>query len=219
MMLGYSQGVKGYRLYDLSTKQIFMSRDVIFYEHLFPFHTSQHLHTAQDTASLVLPHPITDMSAPISSVFSDLDNTPNSPLSTHSFTPLPDGSSPAAPSTSLPIGHNTHPSSVVSLPSASVISPENVIPDPPSLILRKSTRLHKPPSYLQEFHCNNASLLPAPSPSSTPTCQGTTSTNFPLSNYLSYSKLAPGYQSFVLNASTIREPTSFHEASQDPHWC
>jgi hypothetical protein len=221
MMLGYSQGIKGYRLYDLSTKQIFMSRDVIFYEHLFPFHTSQHLHTAHNTASLVLPHPITDMSAPISSVFFDIDNTTNSPLSTHSFTPLPDGSSPAAPSTSLPFGHNTHPSSAVdsSLPPASVISPENVIPDPPSLTLRKSTRIHKPPSYLQEFHCNNASLLPAPSPSSTPTNQGTASTNIPLSNYLSYSKLAPGYQSFILNASTIRESTSFHEANQDPHWC
>jgi hypothetical protein len=65
---------------------------------------------------------------------------------------------------------------------------------------------------------HNASL-PALSPSFTPTNQGTISTNFPLSNFLSYSKLAPGYQSFVLNASTIREPTSFHEASQDPHWC
>uniref|UniRef100_A0A2N9HGP5 Reverse transcriptase Ty1/copia-type domain-containing protein n=1 Tax=Fagus sylvatica TaxID=28930 RepID=A0A2N9HGP5_FAGSY len=180
-----------------------------------------HLHTAQNTTSLVLPHPITDMSAPISSVFFDIENTTNSPLSTHSFTPLPDGSSPAAPSTSLPFGHNTHPSSAVdsSLPPTSVISPENVIPNPPFLTLRKSTRIHKPPSYLQEFHCNNASLLPAPSPSSPPTSQGTASTNFPLSNYLSYSKLAPGYQSFVLNASTIREPTSFHEASQDPHWC
>uniref|UniRef100_A0A2N9ETF6 Reverse transcriptase Ty1/copia-type domain-containing protein n=1 Tax=Fagus sylvatica TaxID=28930 RepID=A0A2N9ETF6_FAGSY len=184
-------------------------------------HAFDHLHTAQNTASLVLPYPITDMLAPISSVFSDIDNTTNSPLSTHSFTPLPDGSSPAAPSTSLPFGHNTHPSSAVdnSLPSENVVSPENVIPAPPSLTLRKSTRLHKPPSYFQEFHCNNASLLPAPSPSSTPTSQGTASTNFPLSKYLSYSKLAPGYQSFVLNASSIREPTSFHEASQNPHWC
>jgi hypothetical protein len=220
IMLGYPQGIKGYRLYDLSTKQIFMSRDVIFYEHLFPFHISQHFHTAHNNASLVLPHPITDMSAPISFVFFDIDNTTNSPLSTHSFTPLPDGSSPTSLSNSLPFGHNTHPSSTVdnSLPPASVISPENVIPDPPSPTLRKSTRILKPPSYLQEFHCNNASLL-APSPSSTLTNQGTASTNFPLSNFLSYSKLAPGYQSFVLNASTIREPTSFHEASQDPHWC
>ena len=214
MMLGYSQGVKGYRLYDLSTKQIFMSRDVIFYEHLFPFHTSQHLHTAQNTASLVLPNPITDMSAPISSVLFDIDNTTNSPFSANSFTPLPAGSSPAAPSTALPFSHNTHPSSTpdCSLPLASVISPEHVILDPTFITLRKSNRIHKPPSYLQEFHCNNASL-PAPSPSSTPTNQGTASTNFPLSNFLSYSKLAPCYQSFVLNASTIREPTSFHEAS------
>ena len=67
-MLGYPQGIKGYRLFDLSTKQVFMSQDVIFYEHLSPFHTSQHSHTTHNNASLVLPHPITDMSTPISFV-------------------------------------------------------------------------------------------------------------------------------------------------------
>jgi hypothetical protein len=95
-----------------------------------------------------------------------------------------------------------------------------MVPSHPSIVpaIRKSTRPHKAPRYLQEFHCNSASLSTASHSSST-TAQGIISTNFPLSNYLSYSNLAPCYHSFVLNASTIREPTSFQEASQDPKWC
>uniref|UniRef100_A0A2N9FNT8 Reverse transcriptase Ty1/copia-type domain-containing protein n=1 Tax=Fagus sylvatica TaxID=28930 RepID=A0A2N9FNT8_FAGSY len=98
---------------------------------------------------------------------------------------------------------------------------ENTAPqfNPPSPTLRKSTRIHKPPSYLQAFHCNNASSVLAPSHSSPATNQGTAPTVFPLSNYISYSHLAPCYHSFVLNASAIREPTSFHEANKDPNWC
>jgi hypothetical protein len=82
---------------------------------------------------------------------------------------------------------------------------ENTAPpfNPLSPTLRKSTRTHKPPSYLQEFHCNNASSVPAPSHCSPTTNQGTAPTDFPLSNYISYSHLAPCYHSFVLNAFAI----------------
>ena len=37
--IGYSQGQKAFKLYDLSSKTIFVSRDVFFLEHLFPFST------------------------------------------------------------------------------------------------------------------------------------------------------------------------------------
>uniref|UniRef100_A0A2N9H9X1 Reverse transcriptase Ty1/copia-type domain-containing protein n=1 Tax=Fagus sylvatica TaxID=28930 RepID=A0A2N9H9X1_FAGSY len=49
--------------------------------------------------------------------------------------------------------------------------------------------------------------------------QGNSSTNFPLSQVLSYSNLSPNYKSFVFNASTIREPSTYNEASKSPHWC
>lgn len=35
--LGYNPGQKAYKLYDLTDKKIIMSRDVIFYESIFPF--------------------------------------------------------------------------------------------------------------------------------------------------------------------------------------
>ncbi|CAM8969964.1 unnamed protein product [Rhodiola kirilowii] len=37
VLLGYPSGQKGYRLYDLQTKEIYHSRDVVFHEDQFPF--------------------------------------------------------------------------------------------------------------------------------------------------------------------------------------
>jgi hypothetical protein len=35
--LGSKAGVKGHILFDLHNKELFLSRDVIFFEHLFPY--------------------------------------------------------------------------------------------------------------------------------------------------------------------------------------
>jgi hypothetical protein len=37
MFLGYKQGVKGIILFDLSNREIFLSRNIKFYENVFPF--------------------------------------------------------------------------------------------------------------------------------------------------------------------------------------
>ena len=37
IFLGYTFGFKGYKLYDLQTKRIFHSRNVLFKENIFPF--------------------------------------------------------------------------------------------------------------------------------------------------------------------------------------
>uniref|UniRef100_A0A2N9INK9 Reverse transcriptase Ty1/copia-type domain-containing protein n=1 Tax=Fagus sylvatica TaxID=28930 RepID=A0A2N9INK9_FAGSY len=172
---------------------------------------------------MVLPHPITDTPTAMSPISFDSDNSTLS-LSDHHSPTLSDQLSislHSSPSHS-PLHNTSQPASAVSVPlsNPTVPIPENMVPSHPSIVpaIRKSTRPHKAPSYLQEFHCNSASLSTASHSSST-TAQGTISTNFPLSNFLSYSNLAPCYHSFVLNASTIREPTSFQEASQDPKWC
>ena len=39
VFLGYPQGIKGYRLYDVVNKEVFVSRDVVFHENIFPFHS------------------------------------------------------------------------------------------------------------------------------------------------------------------------------------
>lgn len=37
MFIGYHSNQKGYKLFDLETKQVFLSRDVVFCEDVFPF--------------------------------------------------------------------------------------------------------------------------------------------------------------------------------------
>ena len=37
IFLGYPYGQKRWRIYDMKQKQIFMSRDVVFYENIFPY--------------------------------------------------------------------------------------------------------------------------------------------------------------------------------------
>nr|KYP68907.1 Retrovirus-related Pol polyprotein from transposon TNT 1-94 [Cajanus cajan] len=68
--IGYPHGYKGYKLFDLTTHQTFISRDVKFYEHIFPFqnsNSSDHVHDAfndQITPNLIHPA-IFDDSDPI----------------------------------------------------------------------------------------------------------------------------------------------------------
>ncbi|XP_074284160.1 uncharacterized protein LOC141608714 [Silene latifolia] len=38
LFLGYSQGNKGWKVYDLNTRRVFVSRDVIYFEHVFPYY-------------------------------------------------------------------------------------------------------------------------------------------------------------------------------------
>lgn len=39
VFLGYPPGTKGYKLYDIQTSEVFVSRDVVFHEEIFPFHS------------------------------------------------------------------------------------------------------------------------------------------------------------------------------------
>nr|GMD79722.1 Retrovirus-related Pol polyprotein from transposon TNT 1-94 [Ipomoea batatas] len=41
IFIGYTNGVKGYKLYDVQTKEVITSRDVVFYEECFPFQTKE----------------------------------------------------------------------------------------------------------------------------------------------------------------------------------
>ena len=56
VFIGYPTGIKGYRLYDLSSKQIFVSQDMVFHESIFPFQSySPTEHLIDPFPDLVLP--------------------------------------------------------------------------------------------------------------------------------------------------------------------
>lgn len=57
VFIGYPTRVKGYKLYDLDTKDVVISRDVMFYEHIFPFEKSFPLNLS--------PSPVFDLVLPV----------------------------------------------------------------------------------------------------------------------------------------------------------
>jgi hypothetical protein len=181
VFIGYPFGMKGYKLFDLSTQQFFVSRDVVFHEHIFPFHSS---------TSLVNP-----------SLSTSFDSAPVS-------LPVTMSDSPAIPT---PPPHTVPPdsSTETSSPIASPIASSSPTLHPP---VRKSSRLIKPPSYLQDYHYN---LIFSSSPSLSPSSDVV----HPIQNTLSYSHLSDSHKAFTLTISTPVEPHFYHEAIKSPQWC
>ena len=79
-------------------------------------------------------------------------------------------------------------------------------PVPPSdYPLRKSSRSHKPLSYLQDYSCNSISKPIASGP-------------YDIAHHISNAHLSTSHRSFVLASSSTTELESFHQAVQSSDW-
>jgi hypothetical protein len=189
LFIGYPYNIKGYKLFDLSTHSVFVSRDVVFHESIFPYHptftsSNPHFH------DIVLPVPISDDDLPFS-----LSSNPNPVISISDPHSIPPVSDP-----------------VVDIVPVSDCGVDNVSDS--DLPLRQSSRIKRKPSYLQDFPCQLAT-----SSLSSPTHSPSTSGNpFALSSILSYNKLSPSYKHYVLSVSSSIEPKYYHEAVQHSCW-
>jgi len=148
--------------------------------------------------NLVIPHSVPDYHPTQPSVFP-------SPHSAVESSPHP------VTEPSLDISP-THPSDY--------IVPHSSSPEPPAHILpsRKSSRLRKEPSYLQDYHCQLATSQPV-STSMDMTVSKNSGTPYSLSSFLSYDKLSPTHKHFSLSVSTVFEPTYYHQAVAYREWC
>ncbi|WVZ19287.1 hypothetical protein V8G54_006609 [Vigna mungo] len=94
IFIGYKEGTKGYLLYDIQSRQIFVSRNVVFCENSFPFKSGNE----SDITSPALPKPICDNIAPLDiddlTIFSHQESVNNS-NSVTATTPHPTVSQPS----------------------------------------------------------------------------------------------------------------------------
>lgn len=153
IFLGYPHGKKGYKVYNLTTKKTLVSRDVIFFEDVFPFpHTNSHLSSNTDlfpslttspyfdTQSASTPHttPTISHQNPTSSAApqsADIDSHSNT--SSYHISPPIMPSDTTTDSTIVPTNHPT------------LATPPDLVPSPlqpPQP--RRSSRVTKTPTAL-----------------------------------------------------------------------
>ena len=172
IFIGYPVGQKAYKLFNLSIRKIFTSRDVHFHENHFPYASSEFVLPPSNLgySSGPIPTPIHDLAS--SSFVAPNSDTPTSvaPVSSPTISNLPslhDEHPTAAPlktytrrpkdalsrPLAIPATTSSLPSSPSLLPSSSTpFDPSPALPSSPQLIpnepLRSSSRSHNPPPKL-----------------------------------------------------------------------
>ncbi|KAL2923679.1 Retrovirus-related Pol polyprotein from transposon TNT 1-94 [Bienertia sinuspersici] len=206
VFLGYSVTQKGYKVWDLHTKRLVVSRNVVFYERHFPFHLSfKHSHPEYaSSADIFAP------SSDLSSLFDEGYHVPQSSESSHPTHITPHSSPLYSHISSVPTSPQTSSTAPVSnSPSSSVKSsfdPSNLVIDITDTIstntdLRRSSRPHKVPSYLTDYKCN-----------------GSISSSSHWCNLVSSISFSSSHKSFLSSVCEYKEPKSFKEASTKPEW-
>jgi Reverse transcriptase (RNA-dependent DNA polymerase)/gag-polypeptide of LTR copia-type/Integrase core domain/GAG-pre-integrase domain/Retrotransposon gag protein len=193
VFVGYPFGQKGYRVFDLETKEIFVSRDVIFHENVFPF-----LNPNPEKLPLPIHHP-PPVDDPLTSIYKstsqsteNLNGTPQHVDTTcEHLDTTPDNS----------------------------ISPPNTFTNPPQELQadtrRKSAREHIRPSYLDDYICTNALNQPNASHLLQKVSAGEP---YKISNHMSYHSFSPSHMTFVSSVTSHEEPSTYQQATTDPKW-
>lgn len=200
VFIEYPNGYKGYKVLDLDTHTVSITRNVIFHESIFPFALSPQVSTifSQDVLPLPVPYSLFPASFDIAPdpIFPDTSSFPS-----HLHEPTPHVSSSSEQSDSLTHSSPVH--SSFSHPSCSnteSVPSGRVDPNP------RPKRQSKAPTYLDEYHCyllDNNPKFPA---------HPTHTTSYPISSFVSYNKLEPSYKNFLLNITTTMPPKTFLEA-------
>ncbi|CAL1400299.1 unnamed protein product [Linum trigynum] len=191
IFLGIPTGIKGFKLLDLDSDQVFVTRDVLFHEAILPFKQSQSTNPAPLPPDHS-PSPVVDDDVfPFS--YTDIPTTSSPPAASHypSDSDSENDQSPPSPSPyhpspspyhSSPSSYHYHssPSSICSTSAKPVVPP------------RKSTRVPVFPKKYDDFYVGSVQV--------------------------SMSHLTPPQQHFALTLLTNEEPVSYAEAARDPRW-
>ncbi|KAJ0536362.1 putative RNA-directed DNA polymerase [Helianthus annuus] len=207
VLIGYSNVKKGYKLWSLDTNKVFYSRDVKFYEHVYPFKSKQVNDNCVHDKSLNLLNFFDKYETNTPEVSSIPDDEEGA---TESHDTVSDDQQPAPSTSATPeqtdISHgfdsSVDSSDRVELGEAEdtgVLVDEINPSEGTQVSLRRSSRSVSVPKKFQDFVLN---------------C----SVKYDLNKVLSYSCLSAENNVFISCLSKSVEPSSYNEASRDPKW-
>ncbi|KAJ0794493.1 putative RNA-directed DNA polymerase [Helianthus annuus] len=207
VLIGYSNVKKGYKLLSLDTNKVFYSRDVKFYESVYPFKSKQVSDSGMHDKSLNLLNFFDKYETSTPEVPSTPDDEEGA---TESHDTVSDDQQPAPSTSATPeqtdISHgfdsSVDSSNRVELGEAEetdVLVDEINPSEGTQVSLRRSSRNVYMPKKFQDFVLN---------------C----SVKYDLNKVLSYSCLSAENNVFISCLSKSIEPSSYSEASRDPKW-
>ncbi|KAL9231947.1 hypothetical protein vseg_007105 [Gypsophila vaccaria] len=211
MFIGYPYGQKAYKLYDLETHKVFISRDVVFHEHTFPFARS--LPQAEEAEEVLS----TDILFPSYPQFVSHDNTStnmppsnNTIITNNAHNNIPD--SPCSSQNSYDsLTHNSiidgGNNSMSSLDTSSSATHAPSGPTASQMPVRHSNRPIVVPSKYKDFVC--------PTLQNRSHAVSDSSLSFTVLDLSTYPR---DYLHSLHNAMTVHEPTSYLQAKNDPNW-
>ena len=241
IFLGYPHGQKGWKVYDLASRRTFVSRDVQFYETMFPF--AQMEIDATNSLSQVANPPVADhypmQWTPSPDPNQAYDDRPIITPKCGEHLVVPDvhpahDPSPTQPSHLGPTTHRPVLSRPIRLAADMSTSPaaqsrdpalDNITSGPPSdtdhnsipqgePTIGRPQRSRKPPTRLQDYVCHAITH-----PVSMPLLDSSSGTTYPLSQFLNYEHFSPSYRALLASISSHFEPQFFSHAINDPKWC
>lgn len=183
--------MKAYKLYDIEQRRFFVSRDIVFRESVFHFHTIKVNSLPQDPfPDFVLPRAF------------DSSDTLSVQQREHIDDALANNNTTS--SNSVDMMHmptvTVNPTAFSNFDITDATDVTSVTTEAHGIHIahRGSFGTTRPPTYLQSYHCNL--LASAPMTAS--------STQYPLENYISYSKLSPSYHNLSFKFHHKMNPIS-----------
>lgn len=205
-------GKKGWTVCDLETERIFDSRDVIFHEEIFPFSLASSGSETTESVPVSPPHPATyddDFDPVFTPAVLETGGVLNSDQ--HSTSVSATNNETSSPPTSNDNDKGR----------ASTETETTTTEQPESEQLGRGHRTKKQSVRLGPYVTNTAQVNENPATALHSTNTPSLSSGkcaYPLDNYVSFHRLAPHVQAFLLNVESQMEPTSFKEAMKNEKW-
>ena len=200
MCVGYPYGKKGWKLFDLDTKDFFVSRDVKFFEDIFPF-------KEPETVNIV-PEQIADLNGEIDLNFDDYE-----------VSEILVPASPVVQQNEQTTASTTASSSAASSSQRTEINGNldtTLGNQPTELELGRGMREKIPSSRLRDYVVHS---IEAKSPSLvSPSPQLSSGTPYPIAHYMNCDNFSVTHRNFLAALTLGREPKSFREAMTDEGW-
>ncbi|GJZ90439.1 putative RNA-directed DNA polymerase [Tanacetum coccineum] len=208
VFLGYLSGTKGYKILDLETRKIIVSRNVNFYEQKFPFKNIEEINK-DCIEEPIICHDCHCHDEPILAQNKEQNPMEQDPQMDHDQTNEPNGPHETDD------GDETGQINDEGQPNNDEFERNESNEGAEAQAETRPTRTRTQPSRFKDFVVQVPPSVKHPTSTSN---QVTSTVRYPISNFVSYDKFSTNHKAFLAAITNNDEPKCFKQAAQDARW-